>query len=57
MENTDAKEALRQKVHEVLSEFRADHIDLDTTSAYLMDLIEAGDPMQYEHSIRLRAHD
>ena len=57
METTDAKATLRQNVRDVLGEFQVGHIDLEATTTYLMDLIEAGDPAQYEHSIRLRAHD
>lgn len=57
METTDAKAALKQNVREVLGQFQAGHIDVEATTTYLMELIEAGDPARYEHSIPLRAHD
>ncbi len=57
MENNEAKEILRQKVKDALGEFKVGHVDIEATATYLMELIEAGDPAQYEHSIPLRAHD
>lgn len=57
MEALEAKEILRQKVREALGEFKVGNVDVDATTTYLLDLIEAGDPAQYEHWIPLRAHD
>ncbi len=57
MYTAEAKEILRQKVRDALGEFKVGHIDFEATTIYLMDLIEAGDPSQYEHVIPLRAHD
>ena len=57
METTDAKAELRQNVRDVLGEFHTGHIELEATVTYLLDLIGAGDPAQYEHPIHLRAHD
>ena len=57
MDTTDAKATLRQNVRDVLGEFQAGRIDLEATMTYLMEIIEAGDPARYEHSIALRAHD
>ena len=57
METPDAKASLRQNVLDALSEFQAGRIDLEVTMTYLMEIIEAGDPARYQHSIALRAHD
>ena len=57
MEDSDAKDIIRQKVKDALGEFKAGHIDIEATTTYLMELIETGDPALYQHSISLRAHD
>ncbi len=57
METADAKATLRQNVRDVLGEFQAGRVDIEAAATYLMEIIEAGDPARYEHSIALRAHD
>ncbi len=57
MDTFEANDTLRQKVREALGEFKADNVDVETTTSYLIDLIESGNPARYEHLISLRAHD
>ena len=57
MDNADAKATLRQNVRDVLGSFKAGDFDVEVATQYLIELIETGELTQYEHVIRLRAHD
>ncbi len=57
MDNPDAKATLRQNVRDVLGSFKVGDFDVEVATQYLIELIETGELSQYEHVIRLRAHD
>ncbi len=57
MEIPEGKSTLRQNVRDVLGLFKAGDIDLEATTTYLMEIIEAGEPARFNHVINLRAHD